>query len=138
MVRTPWLIHRYVWPLYLENSDEEDRDYGIDEEKTIFSLRFVLPDQRDLDDLYDAIAECQALNPDPEDLSEGEFGSVQDYENGNEGTFPCPFRTTSSTFAIRRVSQILTLPTHFYARAGHIDDNSSLSGISATTCSFCV
>ncbi|VDM18931.1 unnamed protein product [Hydatigera taeniaeformis] len=68
-----------------KDSDEEDGDYGTDEEKNTFILRFVLPDQRDLDDLYAAIAECQSLNPDPEDLSEDEFGSVQEFENGNGG-----------------------------------------------------
>ncbi|VDK32110.1 unnamed protein product [Taenia asiatica] len=92
-----------------ENSDEEDRDYGIDEEKTTFNLRFVLPDQRDLDDLYDAIAECQALNPDPEDLSEYEFGGVQDYENGDESISFYPLRANASIiFVIQHAPCILT------------------------------
>ncbi|CDS37187.1 chloride channel nucleotide sensitivea [Echinococcus multilocularis] len=68
-----------------ENGDEEEGVYAADEEKTTFNLRFVPADQRDLDDLYTAIAECQALNPDPEDLSEDEFGSIHDDEDGNDG-----------------------------------------------------
>ncbi len=47
-------------------------------------LRFVPDDHRSLDDLYTAIADCQALNPDPEDFSETEFEDVQEADEEEE------------------------------------------------------
>ncbi|VDD76750.1 unnamed protein product [Mesocestoides corti] len=65
------------------SGEENGTDFPTDEEKASFVLRFVPSDQNDLDSLYDAIAECQALNPDPEDFSENEFEDVQEEPEGD-------------------------------------------------------
>ncbi|KAM7543049.1 hypothetical protein Aperf_G00000010473 [Anoplocephala perfoliata] len=80
-----------------EDSEEEEGDYPQDRVKVTYSLRFVPADIRDLDGIYEAIAECQALNPDVEDLSDSDFEDISEgdgnYEdvNGNDVIDPDNF-----------------------------------------------
>ncbi|VDO09460.1 unnamed protein product [Rodentolepis nana] len=68
-----------------ESSDDEQGDYPQDDNPPTYSLRFLPTDEHDLQPIYDAIAECQALNPDPDDMSDGDFEDVaEENENGVE------------------------------------------------------
>nr|CDS25595.1 chloride channel nucleotide sensitivea [Hymenolepis microstoma] len=68
-----------------ESSDDEQGDYPPDDNPPTYSLRFVPTDVRDLQPIYDAIAECQALNPDAEDMSDSDFeDNAEENENGGD------------------------------------------------------
>ncbi|KAM3172909.1 hypothetical protein ACTXT7_013586 [Hymenolepis weldensis] len=69
-----------------ESSEDEQRDYPQDNNPTTYSLRFVPADVRDLEPIYEVIANCQALNPDAEDMSDSDFEDIaEEDENGENG-----------------------------------------------------
>ncbi|VDL94683.1 unnamed protein product [Schistocephalus solidus] len=72
------------------DSDENgDSDFVNDDEQPTAVLRFVPSDQRALEEMYTAIADCQALNPDPEDFSESELNGLNELEEEEEEQQEC-------------------------------------------------
>nr|VZI44830.1 unnamed protein product [Spirometra erinaceieuropaei] len=67
------------------DSDENgDSDFVNDDEQPTAVLRFVPDDRRALDEMYTALADCQALNPDPDDFSESELNGLNEEEEEEE------------------------------------------------------
>ncbi|BHF67762.1 Methylosome subunit pICln [Sparganum proliferum] len=67
------------------DSDENgDSDFVNDDEQPTAVLRFVPDDRRALDEMYTALADCQALNPDPDDFSESELDGLNEEEEEEE------------------------------------------------------
>ncbi|VDK31005.1 unnamed protein product [Dibothriocephalus latus] len=62
------------------SEENGDSDFVNDDEQPTAVLRFVPDDQRALEEMYTAIADCQALNPDPDDFSESELNGLNELE----------------------------------------------------------
>ncbi|VDL30510.1 unnamed protein product [Hymenolepis diminuta] len=68
-----------------ESSEDEQADYPQDNNPPTYSLRFVPADVRDLEPIYEVIANCQALNPDAEDMSDSDFEDIVEDGNAENG-----------------------------------------------------
>ena len=65
-------------------SDEESDDGLEEDDKGMTEIRFVPEDDTKLQDMFNAMSACQALHPDPADISEEEEEAEEGGEEGEE------------------------------------------------------
>ncbi|XP_071479371.1 methylosome subunit pICln-like [Diadema antillarum] len=71
----------------VQNSEGSDDDTGFEEEEgtEVREIRFVPQDKSSLREMFDALSQCQALHPDPDDGSDGSDPYDQGDEGGDDG-----------------------------------------------------
>lgn len=71
-------------PNITTGTDSDDED---DEETACTELKFIPTDPMSLEPMYQALNECQALHPDPQDQSDDDAWPEDDEENFDEGEY---------------------------------------------------
>ncbi len=67
------------------DAEDEERGGGDDDDAGITEIRFVPEDSAKLQSMFDAMTACQALHPDPADISEEEEDDEEEGEDDGAG-----------------------------------------------------